>query len=183
MNLDLTRRWIARWEGRRAIAYDDANGKPLAPGIQPVGIPTIGVGLNLLTSSARMSIASLGLDYSRLVSGIDQLTDSQIDYLLDGSLKTAIADARSLVASFDYLSDSQGLVLTDLAFNMGKARLMEFVHMLGYVKRGAWANAAAELRNSKWFRQVGHRGVADADVLGGAAEPEAILGLSPSTLG
>jgi lysozyme len=176
MNLDLTRRWIARWEGRRAVAYDDASGKQLAPGIQPVGNPTIGVGLNLLTGAARMAIATLGLDYARVVSGITPLTDAQIDDLLDGSIKSAVADVRSLLPAFDHLADSQALVMTDLAFNMGKGRLMEFVNMLGYVKRNAWANAAAELRDSKWYRQVGKRGEADASVMGGTADPEAILG-------
>lgn len=175
MNLDLTRRWITRWEGRRAVAYDDKTGKAIVPGMTVEGNPTIGVGLNLLTAQAQAAIRALGLDYNKVLTGAGSLTDEQIDYCLTGSINSAIATARVLVPTFNYLPDDPALVLTDLAFNMGEHRLSEFVHMLQYVRMSKFVMAASELRNSEWFGQVGHRAVADVAVLGGTGDPEAIL--------
>jgi len=53
MDLDLTKRWIKRWEGTRPVAYDDATGESLSPGMTAMGNPAIGVGLNLNTTAAR----------------------------------------------------------------------------------------------------------------------------------
>lgn len=103
MNIDLTKRWLAHFEARRAVAYDDHNGRPLLPGIQPIGCPTIGIGCNLLTASARTEIKTLGLDYSRVVSGMLELNDDQIDHLLNIDLDQAIRTARLLVPSLDQL--------------------------------------------------------------------------------
>jgi len=180
MDLDLTKRWIKRWEGTRPVAYDDATGESLSPGMTAMGNPTIGVGLNLNTTAARMTIASLGLDYANVLSGAVTLTEDEIEYILSTSITTALSSVRSLVPNFDYLPDNQQLVLADLAFDIGEARLAEFTYVLSYVRRQLFATAAAALQESKWFRQVGagphQRGGADVAVLGNMANPEDILG-------
>lgn len=181
MDLDLTRRWIQRWEGRRPIAYDDATGETIRPGVRILGNPTIGVGLNLDTAAARRMIEALGLDFDQVISGAVALTDSQIDELLAGCISTAAEDARALVATFDAIPESAQMVFCDLSFNMGKTRLAEFHLMLHCANAGDWPGAAAQLRDSAWFHQVGsaisERGGADAAVLGGERTPEQIMAL------
>ena len=115
-----------------------------------------------------------------MLSGAVTLTEDEIEYLLSTSITTAISSVRSLVPNFDCLPDNQQLVLADLAFNMGEARLAEFTYVLSYVRRQLFATAAAALQESKWFRHVGagpqERGGADVAVLGNMANPEDILG-------
>ena len=62
MDLDLTKRWIKRWEGTRPVAYDDATGESLSPAITTMGNPTINVELNLNTTPKHITIASTATD-------------------------------------------------------------------------------------------------------------------------
>lgn len=168
MDMDLTKQWITRWEGTRTQVYNDT-----------MGIPTIGVGLNLTTASAKSAIADLGIDIDALLDGTLALTPDQIDQLLTGSIQLALVTARALVPNFDNLPDNQQLVVTDLAFNMGQTTLSKFVNTLSYVNNQDWANAASNLQESAWFNQVGskptQRGGADVAVLGSTANPQDIL--------
>jgi len=168
MNLDLTKQWITRWEGTRTACYKDT-----------VGIATIGVGFNLQTPGAEACITNLGLDYNQVLSGACDLTPDQIDSLLENSIQSAIATARSVVPTFDSLPDNQQLVLTDLAYNMGGTRLSAFHDTLTSIANQDWPSAATNLQASHWFNQVGpgpnQRGGADVAVLGNTAQPEDIL--------
>ncbi|MFP5276999.1 MAG: hypothetical protein ACLGPM_07780 [Acidobacteriota bacterium] len=182
MNLDLTSRWIQRWEGRRSVAYDDATGETIRPGVKILGNPTIGVGLNLNTAAARRMIEALGLDFDQVISGAIALTDSQIDAIRDQCIAAAVSDARFLVPYLDESPDQVQMVLTDLSFNMGKDRLGGFREMLACANSGNWPGAAEQLRNSLWFHEVGpalnERGGADVAVLSGQRDAEAILSAS-----
>jgi len=168
MNLALTKQWITRWEGVRAACYQDTK-----------GIATIGVGFNLECQEAEDCIARLGLDYHQVRAGACDLTPDQIDKLLDASLQTAIATARSLIPDFDMLPENQQLVLVDLAYNLGGPRLSEFHNTLSFIRKQDWAHAAANLKESAWFHQVGgaphQRGGADVAVLANTAKPQDIL--------
>jgi lysozyme len=49
-------------------------------------------------------------------------------------------------------------VVVDLIYNLGVAGFKKFRRFRAAIARGAWREAADELVNSKWFRQVGRRG-------------------------
>jgi len=168
MDLALTKQWITRWEGVRAACYKDTK-----------GIATIGVGFNLECQGAEDCITNLGLDYNQVLTGSCDLTSNQIDQLLENSIQTAIATARSLVPNFDSLPDNQQLVITDLAYNMGANVLAQFHNTLNFIRNQDWPKAAANLQRSAWFQQVGtgphQRGGADVAVLANTARPQDIL--------
>jgi lysozyme len=170
MDLPLTKQWISRWEGIRTQVYKDT-----------MGIPTIGVGLNLTTPAARTAVAALGLDCDALIAGTISLTDEQVDTLLGGSIDIALVTARKLVSNFDTLPEPQQIVITDLAFNMGGPTLSQFVHTLALIQAQNWADAARNLQQSNWFKQVGikpnQRGGADSAVLANSCTPQSVLGL------
>lgn len=178
MDIALLMRWTGRWEGRRPVAYDDATGETIRPGVKIIGNPTIGQGANLLTAAARAAILAMGLDYSQVLTGAVTLTDAQIDELAAGGLNTAVSDARELFPGFDTFPEHAQIALGDLSFNMGRPRLSEFHQMLACIAAKNWPGAAAQLKDSAWFHQVGaarnQRGGADVAVLGGA-DPEDIL--------
>jgi len=110
MDLDLTRRWIQRWEGRRPIAYDDATGETIRPGVRILGNPTIGVGLNLDTAAARRMIEALGLDFDQVISGAIAPPIIQIT----AASATGVPSAVSLVSGGSSCTSGTGNVLTYL---------------------------------------------------------------------
>jgi len=50
-------------------------------------------------------------------------------------------------------------VLTNMVFTLGKEGLDEFDDMWAAIEVGDWKKAAAEMRDSKWAKQVGNRAV------------------------
>ncbi len=150
----LLRDYISFNEGRRKQAYKDSR-----------GIWTVGVGYNLEKSGAREKIESMGIDYDALVAGKIELTDAQIDTLLDEEIEVAEAGARSIINNFDELDQTRQIVLIDMVFNLGKAGLSKFKNMIAAVERRDWPEAAAQMKDSLWYRQVGNRGVRDVEAM------------------
>ena len=56
----------------------------------------------------------------------------------------------------------RGAVLADMAFNMGTAGLLKFHKMLGHVERGEWDEAADDLLDSQYAREVPARAAENA---------------------
>lgn len=154
MNRDLLRHYVSFNEGRKRHVYLDTE-----------GIPTIGVGFNLRRSGAKTHIESLGLDYDDVVEGRVDLTEEQIDALLDPDLDSAIKDAQSIFSRFDSLNDTRQVILADMVFNLGRAGLAGFRNMVAAVERGAFDTAADEMMDSRWYRQVAKRGQRNVEAM------------------
>ncbi len=58
---------LIKHEGKRSKVYKDSE-----------GVPTIGVGFNLKRSDAKAKIEALGLDYTKVLSGDQELTDPKL---------------------------------------------------------------------------------------------------------
>jgi len=50
-------------------------------------------------------------------------------------------------------------VLVEMVFNMGAPRVREFKKMLAAIRSRRWDDAAAEMLDSKWAKQVGNRAI------------------------
>jgi len=87
------------------------------------------------------------------------LRPDEIDLMLRNDIAVADKDARSLVPSFDSLSEPRKAVLCNMAFNLGRTRLSGFVNFLGAIADQQWAEAESAMLNSKWALQVGKRAV------------------------
>lgn len=85
------------------------------------------------------------------------LRPSEIALMLDNDIDEAIAIARKLVASYDKLSEERKAVLINMAFNLGETRLAGFVNTIKYINEGNYKQAAANMRMSVWYKQVGAR--------------------------
>lgn len=134
---------LIKHEGKRSKVYKDSE-----------GIPTVGVGFNLKRSDAKAKIEALGLDYSKILSGAQELTETQIETLLAADINVAITDAKSVVKSFDSLSEVRKRVVTDMVFNLGKSRFSKFAKMLAAIEDMNFDDAAKEMKDSKWCEQV-----------------------------
>ncbi|WP_175969610.1 glycoside hydrolase family protein [Burkholderia sp. BCC0322] len=135
MNLDLMRKELRRDEAVRYTRYLD-----------PEGVPTTGVGHNLLASPLPP-----GWTYP--------LNDTQVDSLLDHDLTVTFAALDLHLPWWRNLDEVRQRVIANMCFNMGIGRLLGFKNTLAAVRRGAYAVAAAGMKASKWYSQVGKRAV------------------------
>ena len=121
---ETVREQLKRHEGVKRVAYLDTVGKV-----------TAGCGRNLTDKG---------------------LSPVEIDMLLTNDIADAEEDARRLLSDsgFEALTDTRKVVMVNMAFNLGYARLSRFRAMLGALKAGRWKDAAAEMRNSAWATQV-----------------------------
>ena len=142
---------LAVGEGRFHSMYKDS-----------VGVPTVGVGFNLIKDGAKKRIEALGLDYNKVLSGEQSLTDEQIDTLFADDRVIAENNVKRDVPGFDNLDPTRQKALTDMAFNLGS--LHNFPNFVKAVNAGDWSKAAREAGlnkkgngPSKWVTQVGRR--------------------------
>ena len=85
------------------------------------------------------------------------LSPYEINVLLENDITRSEADCKALFPSYDTLSDNRKAVLINMAFNLGKDRLSKFQMFRGAVMAKAWEQAATEMLNSQWAKQVGPR--------------------------
>lgn len=142
---------LIRHEGRRIFVYDDATGKPLKTGDTIQGIPTVGVGRNLMDVG---------------------ISEEESTYLLMNDIERAIVASKKLTPDFESLGVVRQMVLVDMAFNMGPKRLAGFKKMLAAISRQDFEDAAEEMLDSKWARQVGRRADALAGMMRSGELPE-----------
>ena len=138
---------LVKHEGKEAKVYKDTEGHP-----------TIGVGFNLDRKDAKAKIEALGLDFAKIKAGTQTLSEGQIDKLLAADTDVAIADCQAVFPKFTDLSDVRQRVFADMMFNLGKPKFEEFKKMIAAVKTSDFAKAAEEMKDSKWYKQVGNRG-------------------------
>jgi len=78
-------------------------------------------------------------------------------YLAQNDINECTAALRRDLPYFDGLSECRQGVLINMAFNLGIAGLLKFGKMLVAVGGGYWKEAAKEMLDSQWSRQVGQR--------------------------
>lgn len=154
MNKNEIINWISEHESSEPKVYLDSK-----------GIATVGVGFNLEKDGAKEAIENLGLDYDKVLSGNQSLSEEQINNLLQHDVDTAIADAQKIFSNFDSLPEDKQLVLVDMSYNLGFDRLSGFHEMIHAVEANDWSKAADEMVDSKWFDDVKNRGEDDVNVM------------------
>ena len=135
MNLNLMDAELRRDEGVRYVEYPDS-----------VGIPTTGVGHNL-----RASPLPTGWTYP--------LSDAQVNQLLNTDLDETFSGLDVNLSWWRSLDEVRQRVIANMCFNMGIGKLMGFHNTLLAMSEGNYMAAAAGMKNSIWYHQVGARGV------------------------
>ena len=82
------------------------------------------------------------------------LSDDEILYMLRNDIKRVYEELDSNLPWFKDLDDVRQDVLSDMCFNMGISRLLNFRKMLAAVELGLYDRASDELLNSKYAEQV-----------------------------
>lgn len=111
-------------------------GVRLFPYVDSVGKTTIGVGRNLTDVGIR---------------------EDESEFLLQNDITRVIAQLDLNIPWWRALGDVRQRVLVNMAFNLGVHSLLGFHKMLDAAQHGQYAEAADEMLNSQWAKQVGDR--------------------------
>jgi lysozyme len=136
-NLALLEAELRRDEGVRYVPYLDTATPPRH---------TCGVGHN-------MDASPLPIDWKF------PLTDTQVDSLLEHDLTVTFAALNLHLPWWEKLDAVRARVIANMCFNMGMTKLLGFHNTLFAMQRGSYAVAAAGMKASDWYRQVGDRAV------------------------
>lgn len=123
------RSYIAHWEGYRNRVYLDSRGNK-----------TVGIG-HLLPPDCTEHYFS----------------HAQIEAFYNEDFNTAYNCAIKLYPHFQNLPHKVQLVLVDMEFNLGDAKLRQFVKFNRAINEGDFYLAVWELEHSKWYSQTGRR--------------------------
>jgi len=85
------------------------------------------------------------------------LSDDEIDYILNNDVNIATDE---LVDSFSWYGDLDPIrqrIVIDMVFNLGMPRFKQFKNMIAALEAGDWAEAAVQMMDSRWAKQVGQR--------------------------
>lgn len=133
-------------EGVRSKVYRDSEGNR-----------TIGIGFNLEDGANRRFLKQKGIDINELFRG-RELSDKEIKTLYNKSLSQAYTDAMKFDSKFNKRPENVKKALTDMSFNLGLTKLNTFKKMKEALQNDDYRTAAAEAKDSNWFKQVKSRG-------------------------
>lgn len=152
--------YITQHEGRHNTTYTDS-----------LGIPTIGVGMNLNESRNRERIEGAGIEFDAVLKGLMALTDEQIDNFFDEDVSIARNDAITAVANYWSHPEDVQLALTDMSFQLGGPRLSQFVNMIAALNATPpdYEKAAAEIEDSLYATQTPNRAADNIALVKGCA--------------
>ena len=112
----------------------------------PLGNPTCGIG-HLLVPQDREYGWPIGTEIS----------EARVTQLYNQDVGIALRDARWLHPDFDDLPDQARIVIASLSFQLGSPRYQLFKLHHAAIESRDWREAAAQLRDSKLYRQTTNR--------------------------
>ena len=132
MNINTLRGELERDEGRVDSIYLDH-----------LGYPTFGIG-HLITDDdpEHGSPVDTPVSYLRVVEAFED------------DVQNVLTDCEKLYVQWEHLPEEVQLIIANMMFNMGLTRLSKFKGMKRGVDARNWDVAAAEMVDSKWYKQV-----------------------------
>ena len=151
--------YIKHWEGLRLKLYRC-----------PAGKLTIGYGRNiqdnpLTHDEFKMLYPGMTLSEAMLELPRNGITAAGASKLLKDYLITQSRDLTINHGWFRVLNSERKIVVLDMIYNLGFAGFMGFRKMLKALKRSDYDKAGDEIRNSKYYIQVGERAEVNAYII------------------
>ena len=135
MNVDQLRKELAEDEGCKYEIYLDH-----------LGYPTFGIG-HLIRASDPENGQPVGTPVS----------EDRVKQAFESDIETVLEDCARLYDNFYELPEEVQLIIANMMFNLGYPRLSKFKGMKAGVDAGRWSDAADEMVDSQWYRQVTNR--------------------------
>ena len=111
-----------------------------------LGYATFGIG-HLVTESDPEHGSDIGTEVS----------ESRVVEAFEQDVQTVLSDCAVLYPDFDELPEETQQVIANMMFNLGRPRLSAFKGMKAGVDARDWNEAADQMVDSRWYRQVGAR--------------------------
>jgi lysozyme len=135
MNLEQLRLELEADEGCKYEVYLDH-----------LGLPTFGIG-HLVTEDDEEHGCEVGTE----------VAEERVAEVFEQDIQITLDECQRLYEDFDDLPDEVQLIIANMMFNMGRPRLSQFKGMKAGVDARDWNQAADEMVDSKWYRQVTNR--------------------------
>ena len=135
MNIEQLRKELERDEGVMYEVYLDH-----------LGYPTFGIG-HLITDDDPECGTSVGTEVS----------SDRVQEAFDSDIESVLSDCERLYVQFEHLPEEAQLIIANMMFNMGYTRLSKFKGMKRGVDARNWEEAADEMVDSRWYKQVSRR--------------------------
>jgi lysozyme len=103
----------------------------------------------------RDTVGKLTIGYGRNLDDVG-LTPTEARLMLRNDIEVAVDIAREMTNTFEELNDARQEVLVNMAFNLGY-KLVNFVKFRAALDAQDYGEAALEMLDSKWAKQVKSR--------------------------
>ena len=111
-----------------------------------LSLPTCGVG-HLITESDPEYELEVGTE----------IGEERVNELFEQDIEITIDECRKLYYDFDKLPEEVKHIIANMMFNMGRPRLSRFHKMKRAIENSEWKEAANQMIDSKWYKQVPNR--------------------------
>jgi lysozyme len=131
-----------QFEGFRDRVYTDTKGNP-----------SIGYGFNLNDPNMRKMVPT------DVIAGARALSKPEADKIFMARYNQAAREAFTYAGADNFmkLNPERQAILVDMAYNMGLPTLSTFKELRKALDSGDNQRAAAEMKNSDWYKQTGNR--------------------------
>ncbi len=85
------------------------------------------------------------------------VSESRVIEAFEQDVQTVLSDCAILYPDFDELPEEVQQIVANMMFNLGRPRLTAFRGMKAGVDARDWNEAADQMVDSRWYRQVGAR--------------------------
>jgi lysozyme len=85
------------------------------------------------------------------------VSESRVIEAFEQDVQTVLSDCAILYPDFEELPEEVQQIIANMMFNLGRPRLSAFKGMKAGVDARDWNEAADQMVDSRWYRQVGAR--------------------------
>ena len=87
----------------------------------------------------------------------EEVSEDRVNECFVKDIEKVIEDCHILYEYFNELPEDAQLIIANMMFNLGRPRLTKFKKMKEAVNDGNWLEAAIQMEDSRWYKQVPNR--------------------------
>ena len=111
-----------------------------------LGLPTFGIG-HLITERDP--------EYQKEVGTV--VDEIRVNEVFEQDIQVTVDECKILFVDWSNLPEEVKLITANMMFNMGRPRLSKFKKMILAIKDSDWLEAANQMKDSRWYKQVTNR--------------------------
>ena len=111
-----------------------------------LGLPTFGIG-HLVTERDP--------EYQKEVGTM--VDEIRVNEVFEQDIQVTVDECKILFVDWTNLPEEVKLITANMMFNMGRPRLSKFKKMIQAIKDKDWLEAAEQMQDSRWYKQVTNR--------------------------